>query len=89
MDTNTLDTEKTIVVFRKWKDTHDVIALFPGIPETRGMVQSYMHVGQHAGADYAGVIKATTPAEPRDYMDLLAELTSSGYNLEIRERRTT
>jgi hypothetical protein len=36
------DTEKTIVVFRKWKDTQDIIALFPDfINYPDGRCESY------------------------------------------------
>jgi hypothetical protein len=84
-----MDKEKTIVVFRKWKDTGDVIALFPGIqsePMHAYNCQSYMHVGQHGGANYHGVIGNTKPAKPSEYADLEKELKRIGYNLEIRKR---
>ena len=68
---------KTKVNFRKWKDTKDVIALFPEDDAGQGLCGSYMHVGQHGGADYHGVIAATTPAMPDDYADLAAELKGS------------
>lgn len=49
------------VVFRKWRDTGSVIALFPEIPtDLQGWYcEAYEHVGQHGGADYHGVIRAT------------------------------
>jgi hypothetical protein len=89
-----MDKEKTIVVFRKWKDTGDVIALFPGIqsePMHAYNCQSYMHVGQHGAADYYEVMRATKPIrlDPKaiaDMQDLHEELTSLGYNLEVRQR---
>ena len=45
----------TKVVFRRYPDGQ-VIALFPDIPWSgrRGEITSYMHVGQHGAADYAG-----------------------------------
>lgn len=69
----------TKVVFRKWKDG-DIIALFPDdVNPHDGTVTSYMHVGQHGAADYAGVIAATQPAHEQEYHDLLAELKQIGY----------
>ena len=50
-------------------------------------VECYMHTGQHAAADYAGVIAVTRPATAEEYRELLAELTSVGYdNLHILRR---
>lgn len=69
----------TKVVFRKFKQGGDIIALFPE-QANRLMVGSYMHVGQHADADYDGVISATTPAKESEYAELLAELKSIGYD---------
>ena len=80
--------EKTPVVFRKWSDG-EIIALFPTIPDTPQFCSSYMHVGQHSGAHYSGVIQSTEPATPQEYADLLAELESIGYNLDIRSRKPT
>lgn len=56
------------VVFRKWKDTGDVIALFPELPSDiyGWFCDSYEHVGQHSGADYHGVIRQTVPAAPHE-----------------------
>lgn len=70
----------TKVVFRKWKDG-DIIALFPDEPWSRSdySTTSYMHVGQHGTADYAGVIADTRPAREKEYHDLLAELKTIGY----------
>ena len=46
-----------------------------------------MHTGQHAATDYAGVIAVTRPATGEEYRELLAELTSVGYdNLHILRR---
>lgn len=72
-----------IVVFRKWKDTGSVIALFPELPADIDGVycDSYEHVGQHAGADYYGVIQHTTPCSLNDATALAQELTAIGYVL--------
>lgn len=77
------DTYKTDVIFRKYKDG-DIIALFPhDIINSRGHVKSYMHVGQHSGADYMGVIMKTKPAKIDEFTDLKDELESIGYDLNI------
>lgn len=76
------------VVFRKWKNG-DIIALFPDEPWSHSgyMTTSYMHLGQHGAADYAGVIAETSPAQENEYRDLLDELKTIGYiNLHIVQR---
>ncbi len=78
----------TKVVFRVWKDTDTVIALFPQIDEGQGFCGSYERVGQHSGADYSGVIWATRPAKPQEYAPLAKELESVGYVLDIRTRKS-
>jgi len=78
--------KKTVVVFRVLDGGGSVIALFPGINEGNGTCSSYEHVGQHGGANYAGVIARTRPAKPKEYGELLKELRRIGYNLVIRKR---
>lgn len=80
---------ETVVVFRKWRDTGEVIALFPQIDGGRGLCSSFEHVGQHGGADYDGVISRTDPATEDEYADLKKELESEPYNykLIVRKRR--
>src|SRR5262245_27279552 len=82
------ETEKTIVVFRKWKDNGQVIALFPTIPsDVLGWdCDSYEHVGQHGSADYHGVVQATNPVGRKETGPLKRELTRIGYRLVIRQR---
>ena len=77
-----------IVVFRRWKDTGDVIALFPELPADLGgdHCDAYEHVGQHGGADYHGVIQQTTPCSPKQSADLAAELRTIGYLLKPVKR---
>jgi hypothetical protein len=83
----THDKHLTLVVFRKFKDDGSIIALFPEeLWTTAGDCGSYMHVGQHSGADYRGVIAASKPATLEEYGPLLKELTSIGYLLKIRKR---
>lgn len=71
------------VVFRKWRDTGDVIALFPELPaDIFGLFcDSYEHIGQHSGADYHGVVRQTVPASPSEHANLSLELTRLGYRL--------
>lgn len=77
-----------LVVFRKWRDGGDIIALFPEIPATihGEYCQSYGHVGQHAAADYHAVIEHTRPAAPQEYAVLADELTRIGYLLKPQRR---
>lgn len=78
----------TAVVVRKWRDNGALIALFPQLPSDclGNFVDSYMQVGQHAGADYHGVIQATTAATAEDAADLIRELERIGYRLKVIKR---
>lgn len=70
----------TKVIFRKFKDG-EIIALFPQEPATRdgwGCL-SYMHVGQHGSADPM-IVHGTKPAKWNEFVELLRELQSIGYN---------
>jgi hypothetical protein len=80
----------TKVVFRKFKDNGDIVALFPESPEsgTAYACTSYGHVGQHCAADYVGTLRGTTPAKFADYRDLKTELENIGYRLDVRKRRS-
>ena len=80
--------ETTAVIFRTWRKSRTVIALFPFEPATSQGVycMSYEHVGQHGAADPAIVNGATRKATPAEYEPLKRELESIGYSLEIRER---
>jgi hypothetical protein len=83
-----MPSEKTLVVFRQWRDTGGVIALFPELPsDLYGyFCDSYERVGQHGGADYSGVVFATKPAMPKEYRALRRELTRIGYKLRCIRR---
>ena len=76
--------EQTPVIFRRWRDGGAIIALFPGIPtDIHGQFcEAYEHVGQHGGADYHGVIRATTPADEQASAPLAGELVRIGYDLK-------
>lgn len=77
-----LDCLPVKVIFRKWRRTGKIIALFPEELWNKSdyTVASYMHCGQHGGADYATVISRTTLAKQDEYADLLKELEQVGYN---------
>ncbi len=81
--------EKTIVIFRKWKDGQ-IIALFPTVPSDciGKYCESFMHIGQHSGADYWGVVEQTKPAKWGEYQALRNELESAPYNyvLDVKQR---
>ena len=74
------------VIFRKWKDTEDIIAFLPDDPANYGYCMAYEHVGQHGEADYYGLLDITVPATPEEYQDLLEELQSIGYDLKVYRR---
>ena len=78
--------DKTRVIFRKWSNG-DVLALFPELDAGDYLCDSYMHVGQHGGADYIGCVAQTTLATPDEYQPLAVELASIGYDLDIKQRR--
>ena len=79
----------TKVVFRKFKDDGEIIALFP---EQRYnhigySINSYMHLGQHGAAEYDHVIATSYPTKEYEYQPLLAELKSIGYDdLRVMQR---
>jgi hypothetical protein len=72
-----------VVVFRRWKENGDVIALFPELPADifGTFCDAYEHVGQHGGADYHGVVQHTKPCSLDDAADLATELQRIGYIL--------
>ena len=79
----------TPVIFRK-EFGNNVVAFFPTFPGTINIntCQCYAHIGQHsiASIDY---YKATKPAQPEEYKDLLEELISIGYDdLVVRKKIT-
>ena len=61
------------VLFRKDKYTNEIIAFLPEIPVNRGMVMSYMHIGQHDEAALS-YYWDTVKANKEEYNDLYNEL---------------
>ena len=82
--------EITPVVFRRWRDTMTVFALFPTLPsDYEGhFCDSYEHVGQHGGADYFGCVHASEPVSLDEATDLKRELERIGYRLRVIKRAT-
>ncbi len=80
-------TDKTIVIFRKFRDDDSIIALFPMEPWSHSpyTCSSYMSTGQH-GAACPTLINETAPASPDLYEALHHELETLGYKLDIRKR---
>lgn len=80
--------EITPVVFRRWRDTMTVFALFPTLPsDYEGhFCDAYEHVGQHGGADYFGCIHASKPVSLDEAADLKRELERIGYRLKVIKR---
>ena len=73
------------VVFRKWKGSGSVIAFFLDQPETPGHCTVYEHIGQHGAGAYPH--PQTEPATVEEYVPLLTELRSIGYdNLRVVTR---
>ena len=81
--------DQTKVVFRTFKKDGDVIALFPNEQWQGSMCSSYMHVGQHGGADYSGLIDITRPSTEEEIAPLKKELEDRGYELLVRKKRTS
>ena len=79
---------ETLVIFRRWKDTGSVIALFPELPaDYQGQFcDAYEHIGQHGGACYYVVIQATKSATADESASLAKELTRIGYRLRPIKR---
>lgn len=83
----------TRVVFRVFKSgigKGEIIALFIDDCSLyhRSEVASYMHVGQHAFANYNAVIEITHKATEKEYTPLLKELHKIGYrNLKVMQKR--
>ena len=82
--------DKTVVVFRKFKDGGDILALFPEIVyDPQGNCMSYQHTGQHGVASVNIMDDVTEAASPSEYADLKLELESLiGYDLDVRSEVT-
>lgn len=79
----------TPVIFKLDSDG-GVFAAFPAVagnmnPQT---MACYAHVGQHGTAD-SGYVRDAKPAKPHEYVGLLVELRSIGYDDLVIRRRLT
>lgn len=82
-----LDKHETVVVFRKFRNQGDIIALFPYEPWSgNGDCASYQRIGQHGAADYNHCIDASVPATPDEYASLQRELEQIGYLLKVQRK---
>jgi hypothetical protein len=84
------DVKKTDVIFRKFPEDNQILALFPYdlFGSYRGIdCISYMHIGQHGPAEYSACLTNTIPAKEMEYKPLFEELESMGYNLNVIKRR--
>lgn len=66
------------VVFRKDRSGEfkgQVTAIFPTL-EDGFFLTCYAHIGQHGSCSRTWIRHCTVPAQPDDYADLLAELTT-------------
>lgn len=81
---------KTKVIFRRWKDSGGIIAIFPELPGNPDpyMCMMYEHVGQHGSGDPMHVIRQSRPATPDEYTDLENELIGRGYDLAVVRKYT-
>lgn len=74
------------VLFRKDKYTKEVIAFLPEIPVNRGMIMSYMYIGQHdeAALSYYWDTKKANKEEYNDLYNELCEIYEE--KLQIKQR---
>lgn len=86
------DEAETIAIFRAFRDTGEIIALFPDLNHDNGSacyghIMAYSHIGQHSEVEYNAVILATRPAQEEEYLDIAQELEGLGYRLRILKRK--
>lgn len=81
--------EETKVVFRKFKDSGEIIAIFPQVPGDRDWwtCLSYMWDG-HSSCDPQGLVSVTSLATEEEYRDTKRYLEGIGYNLRVMSRIT-
>lgn len=73
----------TKVIFRKFKDNGDVIALFPQVAFNENYYndcESYMRIGQHGPCSISNIASITSAASAQEYKSLFNELVSIGYD---------
>ena len=78
--------KETRVIFRVFKDG-EIIALFPDMHTGRGLIGSYMHIGQHGDASPL-IVNDTKLATREQYEELYKELVKIGYCLNVCKKIT-
>lgn len=82
-----MDPYKVVIVFRKYKNGGDILALMPYEAELNYQCECYQHLGQHGIADYSHCIEITSPAKPHEYANLKRELEQHfNYVIEVRQK---
>ena len=77
------------VMFRKDKESGEIVAFFPNDQEyPAGEYQSYMHIGQHGACTLEYINEDTDPilSNSAEKDSLLDELRNIGYNVKIIDR---
>jgi len=82
----------TRVAFFKWKDTREVIAVLDTSPMTGGLLDSYMHIGQHGPVSIEALKEDCELIDEKEkpidiYGDLFEELKSIGYEDLVRDNK--
>lgn len=84
------DKTPTRVIFRTYtgRDGGDVVAILLDVAANLGNVVCYQRIGQHGEGHYFRIMADTRPSTPEEYAPLQRELTSIGYSLVLRKRRS-
>lgn len=78
----------TKVMFRKYKDTGVIFAIFPYEIWSYDNVTCYDWEGQHGPANYSWVLSDSKPANELEYRTLKEHLENDiGYNLKIIKKK--
>ncbi len=78
------------VLFRKWRGTKDVFAVFPELPgdyDWRSSCLCYDHEG-HNSIDISAIRTGTVAAKPSEYTHLRSRLEKLGYAVQVVPRIT-
>jgi len=78
----------TKVIFRRFKGSGEIIALFPELAGTTAWYKdclSYMSIGQHGAAD-TDIVHRTIAVSKKDWEPLAKELSQLSYRLEVIKR---
>ena len=73
-----------LVIFRRWNDTGDIVAIFPEQPaDDQGrFCLAHDELGQQIAAEYEQIIQDTTPVSSPEYGRFAHELRLLGYDLQ-------